>query len=349
MSRLSTLKQQIATVRAEREAELARSQAEADRIADAERTRGQVEIDRAELVAAQRASLARDLGLDDDSAVSAIVAKRDACPGDTKRLWAPLIRLWHSIDKPIWYADAPNPQTAREARHVLAGEGLLPPVRSDDAAFGSDASVRGAVPSPVISAGGTISDPQYGALVAALGLTIPREKAPDAESPQEARKRLGPSPVTYGMAAMIVGGRDEHQPRSMRGASWPTRGEFLAMDDGAKALQDRVDSANDARARELKLIDEAWQIACHEARADRDRAVVSQRERIVAAIDRALADSPMNARWFWLRALRRLAAGERQVAIADNSMGFDYSVERLFSLARTAGARINVSTPSKKK
>jgi hypothetical protein len=328
MSRLTSLKQQIAEVRAERDAARAREQAEADEIAAAERARGQVEIDRSELVAAQRASLARDLGLADDAALSAIIAKRDACPGDTKRLWAPLIRLWHSIEKPIWYHDAPNPQTAREARHVLAGEGLLPPVRSDDAAFGSEASVRRAVPQPALDAGETIASSQYTALVKALGLTMPRENEPDAESPKAARKRLGPAPMTGAMAALITGNHERFEGRELRA---------------------RVQAANERRAKELELIDEAWQIASHEAREEHERAVVSQRERIVAAIDRALADSPMAARWFWLRAVRRLAAGERQVSIADNNLGFDYSGEQLLSLARAAGAHINVSTPSKKK
>jgi hypothetical protein len=179
----------------------------------------------------------------------------------------------------------------------------------------------------MFDAGGTICDTQYGALVAALGLTMPRAKEPDAESPQEARKRLGPAPITYGAAALIVGNFD---PRE-------------------RGLRERVQAANEHRAKELELIDEAWKIASDEARDAHHRAVVSQREQVIAAIDRALADSPMSARWFWLRAVRRLAAGERQVAIADNNLGFDYSVEQLFSLARAAGAHINVSTPSKKK
>lgn len=351
MRTLAEINAELAEVERSRQRARAVQASEEARQAEVQRSKEQIEADRIELIAAQRASLAQDLNLDVDTATVALAARRNTTTGDTKHLFVPLFRLWNESCLDAWREDAPAPAIAREARHCLAAMEVLPPVRRGDAAFGTEAEIR-RVPSPSLEAGSTLADTRYHAIVAALGLTLPREREPSVESPKAARNRLGPKPLTYGMAAMFAGAPVARDANSgLAGANWPTRKEHAEREREA-AISAKVESANEMYHRELSLIEERWRAALSECRAEHKRVLVAQRTQIVDAIDRTLAGLPIGEAWWWSRQLRRVAAGERCVRIADgHSSGFDISIEKIFHLARAAGARfdLNGSTPSKKK
>lgn len=315
---IEDIETQIAAIRAHEAAELAKAAAAAERALSADRKREEVERELSSQIEAQRASLAHDLETSVDAAFAALEARRSAATGETRRIYEPLRRLWNTLDRNPKSPTAPKPIVASEARHALAAIGQLPPIRKSDKAFATERELR-TLPAPVLEVGSVVTDAiannRFGALCAAMRITMPRLKSPAVESPQAARDRLGPQQLTYGHADFIRGDVARYIDRQT-----------------AKLMQDQ-------RARELALIEERWAVAHEGCRAEYHSALVAQRIEIVATLDRMLAELPLGEGWFWCRALRRIAAIEPQVKIAAESEMFDVGAEHIFHLACANGAR----------
>lgn len=344
------IEDELAAIREEHEAREAARAAELARMRRIEDERERADDERKETFAAMRRSLAQDIGVNGGAAREALSMRQSSAPGQTRYILEPLLRLWHSPQH-VSSARGPKADAAREARHASAAMGQLPPVRADDAAFGTEAQVRAAVPAFVVddrTRGDLVTMAQvssaYLALVDAFGLPAIRELPPAVESPQAARERLGPAPLTMGAVAtgdlLGGGGKKSHYLDLV-----PNR-DNLEVEKRIK-----VDDENDPvelRNRELKLIDERYEIARRTRREEYRAALIAQRVDIVAAIDRALGELPMGEAWFFTRHLRRTAAGERPVQLTPDHDLFDLPIEKVFHFACAAGARFNF-TPSKPK
>ena len=297
----------VAAGLAERRAAELASKSEAEAKAEAKK------LDLIKLIDPQRRSLARDLGLDDVATAHALAAKRAALGVFPGRMWAPLQRLWSSTAVPTGTPGYPNTDAARDSRHVLAALGHLPPVRRSDEAFGTEAQVR-AIPALALDFGEAAADAvsgRYQVIASEFGCPMPRLQPPGVETPQTALKRLGRAATTNGDFARALG---EDRPG--------------------------VATVVNQRARELEVVAERLAIARTQRGEEHRRALVAHRTQFVAAIDRELGKMPLNSGWWWLRQLRRIAALERQVRIADNHEAYELAIGHIVHQFHAGGGRL---------
>jgi len=311
----------IAALESQRAAIATNQAAELERRAAPERERDREAHDRGALLAAQCLSIAHDVGLGTDVAAcrEALRSRQSAATGETRRIFAQLIRPFNERIAPVYDPTGPKPQAVRESRWCLAAIAAMPPVRAGDASMGTEAQLRAAIPKWEVGTGtaegqravGDIKTDamtnRYPALVGALNLPTIREPKPSCESPQDWAIRKGPV----------------RTPKGNR--------------------------LNDLDERERLLVQQRWDAACREQRSEYLRALVLQRVEIVAALDRSLAALDLGLAWWWVRQVRRVAAFEPQVQIADPIDMFEIPIERVVQIARSHGARFEFNfNPSEK-
>ncbi|MFN0248624.1 MAG: hypothetical protein ACKV2T_17165 [Kofleriaceae bacterium] len=279
---LDDLEASIAASLADEEAE--RAEQLADRQARAEDARAH-----ADAVGSLRDALAALLGVDQGGLADALSFLR----ADAKRSAGVAFDVLASLLRPA--PEDVDVRAVKEAVHVLAAEGILPPLEKRSV-FGEVRSLRDL---PAVRTEAPVQTLEWDQLVRSLGLpVIDRE---------------------FGESSEMIASRIEERRRA---GGFGRNSEERSREYATRALEIELEASRKANHDTLKR----YRTALTKQRAD-----------IVAAIDVALAKTPLGIPWSWVRDLRRCVNDEP---------GRRTDALRALAACRVLGISIDVAKPA---